>query len=65
MCFYIMIQDIVIYIIGMLIVAWLCYKLYRFVFVKKGQVNKCAGCPGCDLKNLLEKSSSSEECRFC
>ncbi len=64
MCLVIMIQDIIIYVVGLSVVGWLCYKLYRFVFIKKGQVDKCAGCTGCDLKNALENKSLPEECRL-
>ena len=47
-----MIQDIIVYTVGGVIAAGLCYRLYRrLITIRKGEINKCAGCTGCDLKN--------------
>jgi hypothetical protein len=51
-----MLQDLIIYTIGLLIVVRLFYKLYRFVFAKKGRINKCAGCSGCAMKKPMNKT---------
>jgi hypothetical protein len=52
-----MIQDVMIYVVGVTVIIWLCYKLYRFVFTGKGRTDKCAGCAGCDLKDISDKVS--------
>ena len=42
-----MIQDLIVYFAGLLVVGGLGFKLYRFIFIRKGQNGKCAGCTGC------------------
>jgi len=44
-----MLQDIITYGIGILVVIYLCIKAYRFFCCKKKGINRCDGCPGCGL----------------
>lgn len=52
-------QNIVVYVIGALLAAYLCYKLYAVVTRKSkgGSVacSTCEGCSGCDLKIEIER----------
>ncbi|MDR1881140.1 MAG: FeoB-associated Cys-rich membrane protein [Tannerellaceae bacterium] len=43
-------QEIALIITGILVLAYIGYKIRRF-FTTKRTSNPCSGCKGCDLKN--------------
>lgn len=44
-------QEVIVYIIGLLVALYIGVKVYRF-FVRRD--DPCRGCAGCDVKNLYE-----------
>ena len=58
-----MIQDIIVVIIGIVILVWLGRKAYDFFILRKGKIDKCAGCSGCDLKDEIERYRTQQRCQ--
>jgi hypothetical protein len=44
-----MIQQIIVYIIGIAVAACIGREVYLFFCSKKKRTDRCAGCPGCAL----------------
>lgn len=47
-------QDIAVYVIGISIIGYIAYKVYRMFAAPKSK-DPCCGCSGCSLKKELMK----------
>ena len=48
-------QDIAVYVIGISIIGYIAYKVYRMFAAPKSK-DPCCGCSGCSLKKELEEA---------
>ena len=55
-------QEIITYSIGILVVIYICIKVYRFFYDKKKGVSRCDNCPGrSTCSTILHKQNPSGE----
>lgn len=45
-----MIQDLIVILIGVVVIGYIGWKVYKTISRKQGPVDKCDGCKGCTLK---------------
>ncbi|MDR1864272.1 MAG: hypothetical protein LBR08_01735 [Bacteroidales bacterium] len=57
-----MLQDVIVYIIGLLIAGWLCRRLYRFVSAGKKPHHPCGDCRGCGMRDYISASKGISGC---
>lgn len=55
-----MIQQIIVYIIGLLVLIYIAYRLYRFIRAAANH-NPCDDCKGCDLKSEIQKATRKNQ----
>lgn len=52
-------QDIAVSIIGIAVVGYIAYKIYRMLTKPKSN-DPCCGCSGCNLKKELKKQGCAK-----
>lgn len=54
-------QEIAIIIIGIAVVSYVLWKIYKFITISKNTNSPCSSCSGCALKDQIKERKECSE----